>query len=114
MDIFYAFIFCIVPMFTLFFLSQKPLRRFIKLYKEKIDPDDPIWPSEMSRYYRDKPLQVFTDAPRIIWRRYEILWKDYKNKEVNKAARKASIYYFGMILLILIDLFILFPIFFGF
>lgn len=103
MDISYFFIFGLAPVLLLNFLMQKPLREFSKLYRQKIDSDAVFSPDEINKKYARRQSAFIKDTPKIIWRGYEILWKNYHDKELNNYARKASLYFFGMNLVLIIN-----------
>lgn len=106
MDFLYVIIFAVVPILVLNYLSIKPQRRFIELYKEKVNQKDFLNPFEYVGRYRNKPLDQIKDAPKMFLSRLELFWKDYHDKELNKAARKVSLYFIGMTLVIIIDFFL--------
>jgi hypothetical protein len=103
MEISYFYIFVLVPILVMTYLMQKPLREFERLYKQKIDPHAAFSPDEVNKEYGHRQLDFIKDTPKIIWRGYEILWKDYHDKEINKYAHKARLYFLGMNLVLIIN-----------
>jgi hypothetical protein len=86
---------------------QKPLKEFAKLYKEKIDPNQAFSTEDIKKKYTNKNLQFINDAPKNLLLGFEMMWRDYNDKSLNKVAREASRYVIAMIVVILLNFFVI-------
>ncbi len=106
MDIFYIIIFGVTPILLLNYFSIKPQRRLSELYRKKINPNELFSPLEYIKKYKNKPLEQIKDAPKMFLVRFEVFWRDYHDKELNKAAREVRLYFVAQTLVIIIDFFL--------
>ncbi len=103
MNISYVLILFVIPFFILNYFGQKAGKEFIRLYKQKSNSNRSLYPFEFVSFYSKRQEQFWKDVPKNFQFVLGILWKDYHDKTLNKAARKVSFYFLASTVLIIID-----------
>jgi hypothetical protein len=103
MPFYYFIILYIIPFLIFNHFAMKVGRQFGRLYKERRDPKAVFAPEEVNEKYMRKPRLFWYDAPKLLTQSLEIFWRDYQDEELNKLARKLSLYFLAQILLIMFN-----------
>lgn len=103
MPVYYIVILYIIPSLILWKLSWGHQVKFTRLYRERRDPHAFLSPGELQEKYKYNPFQFFNDAPKIQAISFEIFWRDYQDKELNRLARKISLYMLAQTILIIFN-----------
>lgn len=107
MNIVYFLIFLVIPILGINYLSIKSQKRFIKLYKEKVDADEPFFIREINKKYLRDPSKFIQDSPKIMLLRFKIIFGKFHDKELDNAASDVRKYYFFIVAVLFINFIIL-------
>jgi|SRR3989344_7402929 len=92
-------IFTVLPITVLSFFWQNDYKRYLRLFRKKVNPPYPLSMDEIKQEYYDHPFKFLVSIPIILKTRWVIFWATHQDQELNMLAVKVRKYFFFMILI---------------
>ncbi|EKD65621.1 MAG: hypothetical protein ACD_50C00032G0008 [uncultured bacterium] len=102
-----GFPFIIITFFTPFFLGciifLRSYKKYVRLYRKKINPDYPLLFGEATNYFSKDPLDYLQKLPIVPLLQWKIIFESHKDQELNELARKTRSSFWVFLAIIFIN-----------
>jgi len=95
-----------LPFLIASILFIKTYMEYIKLYREKKNPNYPLLPNEASVYFNMDPIGFIKKLPAMPFLRWKIIFEQHKDQELNESSYRTRKFFWILMIVMIGDFFL--------